>query len=185
MHLDSSHKVHILEDTWTIWRQSKLFNTSGAALQSEIWNLILEQELDFVFKAYKFSKLGYFRDIKNLDTSYKKVVQDQEFLEISTKAATQQLLILSPLKDHKVITQYIQQVKQGGCSGIQAITYGILFEIYSIPLREALLFYADQFRKVNPGLFQPLDVWNLRLKSSIASLIKNSTIMISRDNRSI
>ena len=51
---------------------------------------------------------------------------------------------MRPLRDDRVVQRYLDAVESGRAFGWHTIMYGLTLAVYSLPLRQGLLFYAQQ-----------------------------------------
>lgn len=164
-----------MDETWKVWVNVPLNSTCSEIEKPSLRRFILEKELSWVFKTMKLSHEGKLSHIFDLDKSLKDAFISRSIIETSKLAASHQLRCLSPLSDHIGLKTYRKAIRQDICDGYQPIVYGLFFDAYSIPMCQGLSFYADQYRKNLPGLFEPLDNWNNQLMMSINQAISDAS----------
>ena len=163
-----------MDSTWKVWGTLIFDQNKSEASRNSFWKFILENELVVVTKTMKLSKEGEISAILNLDRSAKSSFGSLELFQKSILAARHQLQCLSPLSDHLGLREYRKAVEKKTCFGFQPIVYGLFFEAYSIPIRQGLSYYADQYRHNVPELFRPSDGWSNLLTTSINQVISES-----------
>jgi urease accessory protein UreF len=55
-----------------------------------------------------------------------------------------QLKRLRPLRDQRLVQRYLRAVQAGEACGWHTVVYGLILSLYSLPLRQGLLSYAQQ-----------------------------------------
>jgi urease accessory protein UreF len=68
----------------------------------------------------------------------------REFAPASRRVGQYQLQKLRPLRDQRLVQRYLSAVEQGTAHGWHTLVYGVTLAIYSLPLRQGLLGYAQQ-----------------------------------------
>ena len=68
----------------------------------------------------------------------------REFAVASRRVGKRQLKRLRPLRDHRVVQRYLHAVEAGEAHAWHTIVYGLILSLYSLPLRQGLLSYAQQ-----------------------------------------
>jgi urease accessory protein UreF len=66
------------------------------------------------------------------------------FALASRRVGQSQLRKLRPLRDQRMVQRYLQAVDSGEASAWHTLVYGLTLEVYSLPLRQGLLGYAQQ-----------------------------------------
>lgn len=68
----------------------------------------------------------------------------RNFAEPSRRVGRAQLQKLRPLRDHRIVQRYLGAVESGMAHGWHVLVYGLTLEVYSLPLRQGLIGYAQQ-----------------------------------------
>ena len=55
-----------------------------------------------------------------------------------------QLTRLRPLRDERAVQRYLTAVESGQAHGWHTMVYGVTLAVYSMPLRQGLLYYAQE-----------------------------------------
>jgi urease accessory protein UreF len=66
------------------------------------------------------------------------------FARASRQVGRLQLARLRPLRDERLVQRYLVAVESGQAYGWNAIVYGITLAVFSLPLRQGLLFYSQE-----------------------------------------
>lgn len=167
-----SYKPPSLHDSWKAWKKSRFLNESDPA---SVWNTIFWIELPLVLESFNLATHGKFREIIQLDKSAGAKPWISDYQENAVAAGRDQLHALSPLTDHKGIQSMIAALNRGTCLGHQPVIYGLFFNAYSIPIRQGLIYYAEQYRSLCPKRFAPLDQWNQKLIHAVNETLSQSS----------
>jgi hypothetical protein len=73
---------------------------------------------------------------------------------VNRSASAAQLKAMGPIMDFKPLSRYRKAMEAGQAHGWQCLAYSLFFQLYSIPLRQALIYYAMQYREVSPDAFR-------------------------------
>ena len=68
----------------------------------------------------------------------------KDFASASRRVGQAQIRKLRPLRDDRVVQRYLMAVEAGEANGWHTLVYGLTLAIYSLPLRQGLLGYAQQ-----------------------------------------
>jgi urease accessory protein UreF len=68
----------------------------------------------------------------------------RDFAPASRRVGQCQLQKLRPLRDQRLVQRYLKAVEEGTAHGWHTLVYGVTLAIYSLPLRQGLLGYAQQ-----------------------------------------
>ena len=121
---------------------------SVAALESFIaayqCRLLIPLELPVILKAYHHANRNELRELIALDQSLASEARLQEFASASKRVGSSQLKRLRPLRDQRLVQRYLHAVENGEANGWHTIVYGLTLSLYSLPLRQGLLNYAQQ-----------------------------------------
>ena len=66
------------------------------------------------------------------------------FAEPSRRMGWLQLARLRPLRDDRMVQRYLAAVESGQAHGWHTVVYGITLAVYSLPLRQGLLYYSQE-----------------------------------------
>ena len=68
----------------------------------------------------------------------------RDFASASQRVGRAQLQKLRPLRDERMVQRYLAAVEGGQAHGWHTLVYGMTLVLYSLPLRQGLLGYAQQ-----------------------------------------
>ena len=106
--------------------------------------ILLPLELPAIRDAYHHGLQGHVRELVALDQQLSREPRLCEFASASRRIGQAQLQRLRPLRDERVIQRYLQALDTGEAHGWHTLVYGLTLAVYSLPLRQGLLGYAQQ-----------------------------------------
>lgn len=106
--------------------------------------ILLPLELPAIQAAHGHAARHEVRELVALDQELAGERLLQDFAGASRRVGLGQLRKLRPLRDQRVVQRYLQAVENGQAHGWHTLVYGLTLEIYSLPLRQGLLGYAQQ-----------------------------------------
>jgi urease accessory protein UreF len=101
-------------------------------------------ELPSISQAYGFARRNELRELVALDRRLGDEPLLREFAAASRRVGAAQLQRLRPLHDDRFVQRYLAAVDQGDAQGWHTLVYGLTMAVYSLPLRQGLIGYADQ-----------------------------------------
>jgi len=106
--------------------------------------ILLPVELPAIQRAHGHTTRNEVRELIALDQRLadQKVLRD--FATASRRVGQAQLEKLRPLRDQRLVQRYLQAVESGRAHGWHTLVYGMTLAVYSLPLRQGLLGYAQQ-----------------------------------------
>ncbi len=118
------------------------------ALRDFLWHyqaqILVPLELPAISRASVLTSEGKTRELIALDQSLAGEPALRDFAAASRRAGQSQLRRLRPLRDHRVVQRYLRTVENGEAHGWHTLAYGVTLAVYSLPLRQGLLNYAQQ-----------------------------------------
>ncbi len=111
------------------------------AYQSRI---LVPLELPIIHQAYLHGAGGRSRELVALDQEVSAAPKLRDFASASQRVGQAQLRRLRPLRDVRVLQRYLAAVEAGDAQGWHTVVFGLTLSIYSVPLRQGLLGYAQQ-----------------------------------------
>ncbi len=66
------------------------------------------------------------------------------FAEASRAVGRSQLRRLLPMRDQRLVRRYYEAVEVGRVNGWHVLVYGVVLDLFSLPLRQGLMTYARQ-----------------------------------------
>jgi len=106
--------------------------------------ILLPVELPAIHCAHGHAVRHEVRELVALDQSLADQPILSELAAASRRVGQSQLRKLRPLRDERVIQRYLHAVESGGAHGWHTLVYGLTLAVYSLPLRQGLLGYAQQ-----------------------------------------
>ena len=113
-------------------------------LQTYLGRILLPLELPAIQAAYAHAGRHEVRELVALDQQLASEQLLQDFSGPSRRVGQSQLQKLRPLRDDRVVQRYLQAVESGHAHGWHTLVYGLTLWLYSLPLRQGLLGYAQQ-----------------------------------------
>lgn len=113
-------------------------------LRKYTFEVLVPSELTVIRDAYGFTERGQALELIELDQRLQKGFRMPAFAAASVQTGQRQLIQLKPLRDHRVVQKYIRSVDSGEAKGWHTVVYGLTLAVYSLPLVEGVLNYAEQ-----------------------------------------
>jgi len=107
-------------------------------------DILLPLELPAIYAAHGHTARNELRELIAFDQELGREPLLQKFATPSRRVGQAQLQKLRPLRDQRMVQRYLQAVDAGAASGWHTLVYGLTLEVYSLPLRQGLLGYAQQ-----------------------------------------
>lgn len=140
-----------------------------------------------VVAAFRHASQGRVRELLSLDLEFQMPPDFAALARASLQTGRMQLERLSPLRDQRLLQHYRKAVQAGQAKGWHAVVYGLFLSLYSLPLRQGMLHYAQiilrgllesaarhhQFSQVQVS--QALDQLESTLPSALEILLAHST----------
>lgn len=111
------------------------------AYQSRV---LMPLELPIIHQAYLHAAAGRTRELVELDQRVAGIPRLRELSAPSRRVGQAQLRRLRPLKDVRVLQRYLAAVDAKQADGWHILVFGLTLAVYSVPLRQGLLGYAQQ-----------------------------------------
>jgi urease accessory protein UreF len=106
--------------------------------------ILLPHELPAIRDAYAFAAQNFARELVALDQQLSCEPMLRDFASASRRVGQAQLQRLRPLRDERVVQRYLLAVESGQAHGWHTLVYGMTLVVYSLPMRQGLLGYAQQ-----------------------------------------
>jgi urease accessory protein UreF len=107
-------------------------------------SILFPCELPAIESAYDHALRNETRELIALDHRLANETLLRDFAAASRRVGRSQLQKLRPLRDQRLVQRYLTAVEEGRAHGWHTLVYGITLAIYSLPLRQGLLGYAQQ-----------------------------------------
>ncbi|TAL02418.1 MAG: hypothetical protein EPO07_07360 [Verrucomicrobia bacterium] len=106
--------------------------------------ILLPHELPAIRDAYTHAAHNFARELVALDQQLSNEPKLRDFAAASRRVGQAQLQRLRPLRDERTVQRYLHAVESGQAHGWHTLVYGLTLVVYSLPLRQGLLGYAQQ-----------------------------------------
>jgi urease accessory protein UreF len=106
--------------------------------------ILLPHELPAIRTAYDYISRNELRELIAFDLRLAAEPALKNFAAASQRIGREQLQKLRPLRDERVVQRYLAAVESGQAHGWHTLVYGMTLVLYSLPLRQGLLGYAQQ-----------------------------------------
>lgn len=101
-------------------------------------------ELPAIRRAYACAERNELRELIAFDQSLATMPVLEKFAPASRIVGLAQLQRLRPLRDQRLVQRYLAAVEEGVANGWHTVTFGIMLAVYSLPLRQGLIGYAQR-----------------------------------------
>jgi len=113
-------------------------------LQNYHTRILQPLELPAIQRAFNHARRNEVRELIACDRQMAGEPMLQNFSAASRLAGQSQLQRLRPLRDERVVQRYLGAVERGEAHGWHTLVYGLTLAVYSLPLRQGLVGYAQQ-----------------------------------------
>jgi urease accessory protein UreF len=101
-------------------------------------------ELPAIVAACGHAQRGELRELLAQDQSLAAPLLPTPFAAPSQRMGLLQLARLRPLRDSRIVQRYLTAVESGRAHGWHTVVYGVTLAVFSLPLRQGLLYYAQE-----------------------------------------
>src|SRR6266545_6373339 len=106
--------------------------------------ILVPLELPAICRAHGHAARYEIRELIELDRQLADEPLLQKFATASQRVGKTQLKRLRPLRDQRLVQRYLHAVQTGEAHAWHTVVYGVILSLYSLPLRQCLLSYAQQ-----------------------------------------
>jgi urease accessory protein UreF len=106
--------------------------------------VLVPLEWPAICQAYGHASRYEIRELIELDRQLDGEPALQSFATASQRVGKTQLKRLRPLRDQRLVQRYLHAVQTGEARAWHTVVYGVILALYSLPLRQSLLSYAQQ-----------------------------------------
>ena len=106
--------------------------------------ILFPHELPAIRVAYDHASRNELRELISYDQTLSSEPALRSFATASQRIGSTQLQKLRPLRDERMVQRYLAAVETGEAHGWHTLVYGMTLVLYSLPLRQGLLGYAQQ-----------------------------------------
>jgi urease accessory protein UreF len=107
-------------------------------------DVLVPHELPAIMQAYAHADRCELRELMELDGRLTEEPVLEPFSGASQQVGQAQVKRLRPLRDQRLLQRYLDSLEKGDTPGTHIVVYGLVIWLYSLPLRQALLHYAQQ-----------------------------------------
>lgn len=113
-------------------------------LEEYFHEILLAVELPSVVEACLHAQRGEARELLQCDRQLAPRLGGTPFAAPSRQVGRVQLQRMRPLRDDRTVRRYLAAVESGEADAWHPLVYGLTLAVYSLPLRQGLLFYARE-----------------------------------------
>jgi len=106
--------------------------------------ILVPLELPAICRAHEHASRYEIRELIELDRQLANEPLLQSFATASQRVGKTQLKRLRQLRDQRLVQRYLRAVQAGEAHAWHTVVYGLILSVYSLPLRQGLLSYAQQ-----------------------------------------
>jgi hypothetical protein len=115
-----------------------------AFLENYLEQVLLPLELPAIAEACGHAARGELRELISQDQHLAVSLRQTPFARPSQQVGRMHLMRMRPLRDDRLVQRYLKAVESGQASGWHSLVYGVTLAVYSVPLRQGLLFYGQE-----------------------------------------
>lgn len=116
----------------------------GQFLENYLARLLLPCELPAIVAACGHAQRGELRELLAHDHRLAAPLLPTPFAAPSRRMGWLQLARLRPLRDCRVVQRYLAAVESGQAHGWHTVVYGVTLAVFSLPMRQGLLYYSQE-----------------------------------------
>jgi len=116
----------------------------GQFLEDYLTRLLLPYELPAIVAACGHAGRGELRELLAQDRALAAPLLATPFAAPSQRMGLLQLARLRPLRDSRIVQRYLAAVESGHAHGWHTVVYGVTMAVFSLPLRQGLLYYSQE-----------------------------------------
>jgi len=106
--------------------------------------ILFPLEWPAICRAYGHASRYEIRELIELERQLDQEPLLQSFATASQRVGKTQLKRLRPLRDQRLVQRYLHAVQTGEAHAWHTVVYGVILALYSLPLRQCLVSYAQQ-----------------------------------------
>jgi urease accessory protein UreF len=123
---------------------SKPLSGLQAFLESYLSEILLPLELPAIAEACGHAMRAELRELVAQDQRLDAALRLTPFAAPSRQIGRLQLTRMRPLRDDRTVQRYLAAVESRQAHGWHTLVYGLTLAVYSLPLRQGLLYYAQE-----------------------------------------
>jgi urease accessory protein UreF len=113
-------------------------------LRDYLDQVLLPIEFPLIQEAFERAQRNELRELIAIDQQLARDRRMTPFAESSRRIGRARLRRLRPLRDHRLVQRYVKALDEGTVQGWHTLVYGVTLAVYSLPLQQGLLHYAQQ-----------------------------------------
>jgi urease accessory protein UreF len=148
-------------------------------LKNYLEQILLPLELPAIAEAFGHAARGEIRELILQDQGLAAPLRQTPFAGPSQQVGRMQLMRMRPLRDDRLVQRYLKAVESGQASGWHTLVYGVTLAVYSVPLRQGMLFYGQETlasladaatdKTIEPGISRLLDNLTEQVFAAVAA----------------
>lgn len=140
---DGLASLHALADSLATQPVNSLAGLRDFLRAYHEW-ILLPHELPAIQTAFQHASRNEVRELIAFDQQLGTEPALRDVASASERVGRAQLQMLRPLRDERMVQRYLAAVESGQAHGWHTLVYGMTLVLYSLPLRQGLLGYAQQ-----------------------------------------
>ena len=136
-----------LHESWNLLSDCPIFNASNQDIR-QLKSLIFDRELNAMADVLLADGASVIEALIRQDALLTDFEWPEDFQKISQSMALAQISMLAPMQDDRPIRTYLREIKNGKVHGWHCLTGALMYRVFSIPPRQALLHHASNYRKL-------------------------------------
>jgi urease accessory protein UreF len=116
----------------------------GGFLENYLTGLLQPCELPAIVTACAHAQRCELRELLAQDRHLAERLPPTPFAAASQRIGRHHLAELRPLRDSRIVQRYLAAVESGQAHGWHTLVYGVTLAVFSLPLRQGLLDYAQE-----------------------------------------
>lgn len=113
-------------------------------LRRYVGEVLIPRDLPVICRAFGHASRSEARELVALDQWLREQPGAEVLGRASGHAGRGQLRRLRPVRDQRVVQRYLAAVDAGQATGWHTIVYGLFIALFSVPLRQGAVHYANQ-----------------------------------------
>lgn len=109
--------------------------------------ILIQRELPAIHRAHAHAQRNELRELIAFDQQLVDDALPREFASASARVGRAQLQKLRPLRDDRFVKRYLEAADAGRAQAWHTLVYGVTLAVYSLPVRQGLLGYAQQITR--------------------------------------
>ena len=129
---------------WPVFQQVRDLVSLESFLAAYPAQVLVPLEWPVILRAHRHARRGEARELLTLDGELAREPQLKDFSAASCRVGQRQLSKLRALRDQRLVRRYLDAIAAGEARGWHTLVYGLTLAVFSLPLRQGLLNYAER-----------------------------------------